>query len=638
MTSLDHITEHTPMGANLVKGGATFRVWAPRATAIYVVGDFNHWTADGNSQLNPLPNGHWAGFVSGVTEGATYQFFVKGLGDQGRKRDPHARELTIQPAFPAAHCIVVDPSQFPWHDHGYVPPAFNDLVIYQFHVGTFTIAPGKFNGRLLDVLDKLPYLVALGVNAIQPLPIVEFPTEFSLGYNGTDYFSPEGDYEVSDPVELQQYLSRINHLLAVRGQTPYPLRAIAGASNQLRALVDVCHVYGIAVLLDVVYNHAGGDFDPGSMYFFDQMPNGNNNDSLYFTDQGWAGGLVFAYWNQDVRQFLIDNAVFYLNEFHVDGFRYDEVSVIDRFGGWYFCRDLTRTVRYVKPQAIQIAEYWPVNPYIVLATGAGGAGFDSTWHDGLRDAIRDAIAQAAQGRDVRVDCDRVAVQLQYSGLPDAWRAVQSVEDHDLVRDLRRERVAKLADPSNSRSWYGRSRARVATGLVLTAPGIPMLFMGQEFLEDKQWSDDPNSGHLIWWGGLASGDKAMVDHLRFTQELIQWRRRHPGLRAGSINVFHVHNENRVLAFQRWIEGAGRDIVVVASLNESTLYNYELGFPSGGQWLELFNSDVYDNWVNPWAAGNGGAIAANGPGRHGLPASASIVIPANSILVFARDAGD
>jgi 1,4-alpha-glucan branching enzyme len=111
-----------------------------------------------------------------------------------------------------------------------------------------------------------------------------------------------------------------------------------------------------------------------------------------------------------------------------------------------------------------------------------------------------------------------------------------------------------------------------------------------------------------------------------------------LRGEGLNVFHVHNLNRVLAFQRWVEGAGRDVVVVANLNESTFWSYELGFPGPGHWLEVFNSDVYDNWVNPLVAGNGGAVWANGGPLHGLPASASIVIPANSILVFARDQGD
>ena len=124
------------------------------------------------------------------------------------------------------------------------------------------------------------------------------------------------------------------------------------------ALIDLLHVHGIAVIFDVVYNHAGGGFDDESIYFGDRQPTGDNNRSLYFTDQGWAGGLVFAYWKSEVRQFLIDNACFYFDEYHVDGFRFDEVTVIDRYGGWMFLQHLTDTLRFRKPQAIQIAEYW----------------------------------------------------------------------------------------------------------------------------------------------------------------------------------------------------------------------------------------------------------------------------------------
>ncbi len=177
---------------------------------------------------------------------------------------------------------------------------------------------------------------------------------------------------------------------------------------------------------------------------------------------------------------------------------------------------------------------------------------------------------------------------------------------------------------------------MATGLLLTAPGIPLLFMGQEFLEDKPWSDS-DKNLLIDWEGLAT-DPAMRDHLRFCRELIALRQRQPALRGEAINVFHVHNANRVIAFQRWIVGVGRDVVVVASLNESTYWSYAVGFPGPGRWLEVFNSDVYDHWVNPRVAGNGGSIAAQGPPMHGLPSSASIVIPANGFVIFARAAGE
>ena len=161
----------------------------------------------------------------------------------------------------------------------------------------------------------------------------------------------------------------------------------------------------------------------------------------------------------------------------------------------------------------------------------------------------------------------------------------------------------------------------------------MLFMGQEFLEDKYWSDYTDEpGHLIWWDGLQQ-DRAMSDHLRFTRELIALRRRLVALRRGRINVYHAHDPTRVLAFHRWIEGRGQDVVVVASLSEATHHGYALGFPQPGRWAEVFNSDIYDGWVNPQAAGDGGQVFANGPALHGLPSSARIELPANGLVVFA-----
>ena len=172
------------------------------------------------------------------------------------------------------------------------------------------------------------------------------------------------------------------------------------------------------------------------------------------------------------------------------------------------------------------------------------------------------------------------------------------------------------------------------GLILTSPGIPLIFMGQEILEDKPWSDTPSPNTLIWWAGLDGTDKSMSDFLRFTRELIGVRRSHPALGGEGCAVIHVHDENRVLAFHRWVEGLGEDVVVVCSLNESTWYDYGIGFPGGGHWLEVFNSGVYDNWVNPVVAGNGGGVDANGPPMHGLPNSATLTIPANGLVVFAR----
>jgi 1,4-alpha-glucan branching enzyme len=201
---------------------------------------------------------------------------------------------------------------------------------------------------------------------------------------------------------------------------------------------------------------------------------------------------------------------------------------------------------------------------------------------------------------------------------------------------REERIARLADPGNPRSWFGKSRSRVATGLSLTAPGIPMLFMGQEFLEDKQWTDDldNHSELLLHWKGIDARDKAMLDHMRFIRELIRLRFDLPGLRGEGFRVTHIHNANRVLAFHRWVPDHGHDVLVIANLSNGHRYGYEIGFPTEGEWRERFNSDVYENWVNPIAAGNGGRVWAFGPPLHGFQHSSPMLVPANSILVFAR----
>ena len=642
-----HIDEHTPMGATLTPDGAVFRAWAPGALRVHLrLNASADWTPDDSNALVRDAGGSWAGFAPGVKDGDRYRFHVVGAGSTGLKRDPYARELG--PGFPDCDCIVRDPARYPWHDQAFRPPAFSDLIIYQFHVGTFYAVaengedrrvPG--GGKFLDVLDRVEYLVDLGVTALQPLPIDEFATAHSLGYNGTDYFSPDSDYAVA-PADLDRYVDTANRLLRNRGRAPIQREHLLSHADQFRAVIDICHVYGLAVIVDVVYNHAGGDFGDQSLYFFDRAVTTTNNDSLYFTDQGWAGGLVFAFWKREVRQFLIDNAKFYLDEYHVDGFRYDEVTVISRFGGWSFCQDLTDTLRFVRPDTPQIAEYWePDKSWAIKRVRDGGAGFDAVWSDGLREAIRSAISATTRGRNAFVGLDGVAEALRRpSAFLATWQAVEHLENHDVVyagHEDRRPRIATLGDLTDARSWYARSRARVATALLLTAPGIPMLFMGQEILEDKPWSDTPSPDTLVWWNGLGM-DGAMRDHLRCTRDLVRLRRAQPALRGEPINVFHVHNDNRVIAFHRWLEGAGRDVVVVASLNESTSIGYRLGVPRAGRWLELFNSDVYDNFLNPRVAGNGGEITADGPPLHGLPTSAAIILPANGVLVFARDAGD
>lgn len=629
--------DNQPMGANLMADGrgAVFRCWAPRAHRIWVSGSFNGWQQDDACEMNRRGD-YFSAYLSEIKEGDEYKFFVEGAIGGQYKRDPYSRELSTNPAYPFCNCIVRNPSTYAWNDGDWRPPALNDLIIYQLHVGTFN-GPDRVNrvAKFLDVVGKLDYLAALGVNAVQLLPIVEFASGRSRGYEGSDLFSPEMDYCVPS-ADVPDYLPLVNGLRGRAGMPPLGVDDLTPQANQLKAVIDLFHRWGIAVILDLVYNHVGGQIagQAESFWNFEQAEIHSDDDSSYNSSRDHTGPC-FALWKEPVRQFLIDNALSFLREFHVDGFRYDQVSAIvseNNSHGWSFCQALTGTVRAERESSGQIAEYWNVDPYVVRDAGDNGAGFDACLHDSLRSAVRDALSQTAYGASPGMA--RIARALWPTGFSTAWNAVHCIESHDEVDFGRGERIPKLADPGNPRSWWARSRARVANALLFTAPGIPMIFMGQEFLEDKQWSNDPvwQPGNLIWWDGLDYGkDPVQARFHRFMEALIWFRRRYDALRSETLSVLHVSEENRVLAFHRWVPGVGKDLVILASLNDTTLAGYELAWPSAGTWREIFNSDAYDDYP---ANGNGGWVDVAPAPRDGFAASARLTLPSNSLIVFAR----
>jgi 1,4-alpha-glucan branching enzyme len=196
------VNRHSPMGATPAARGTTFRTWAPNAHSVSVVAGARlterpvlTWRPDPDDALVRLGDGTWGGFREAIGDGDAYMFFVEGDAGSSWKRDPYARELTLEPAFPDCFCVVRDPNAYPWHDHGWHTPAFNDLIIYQLHLGTFWAQDengqdvrATRGGTFLDLILKLGYLRDLGINAVQLLPIQQFETHFSLGYNGVDLF------------------------------------------------------------------------------------------------------------------------------------------------------------------------------------------------------------------------------------------------------------------------------------------------------------------------------------------------------------------------------------------------------------------------------------------------------------------
>lgn len=639
----------TPIGATLVPGGVAFRLWAPAAQQVFVLTGASiaaaaqtGFTAPPSDAMVALGDGSWGAFVAGLGEGAAYRFWLVGAGSTGLKRDPRARELSMIPAYPNCDCLVRDPATYPWHDAGFRPPEFRDLIQYQLHIGVYYAVDAQGNdkrrsiGKFLDLLDRIDYLHDLGINAVQLLPIQEYPSETSEGYNGVDLFSPEIDYHVAEEMELARYLQKANAFFARHGISGLRIDDLRPGPNQLKCVIDICHLTGLAVMFDLVFNHVGPGFNDQSLWFLDRQPYGDDNRSLYCTDHQWVGGRVPAYWNASVRQFLIDNALQSVEEYHIDGIRYDEVTVIDNNGGGLFCQDLTSTVRFVKPQAIQTAEYWAADRAAAVGAPPGGLGFDAVWGDKLREGIRTAIGQASGGRDAYVNVDALAGAFDTPvGFGDAWRVVNCIENHDVVFSGNAQRIAALSDPSDHRSWYARSRARLAAGLLFAGRGIPMFFMGEEILEDKQWSDDINfhANLLIWWDGLKS-DVAMQDYLQFCIDLTWLRRNNAALRSEALRVAARNSIDRVISVHRWIDGVGQDLLFVANLQETDRFGYRIGFPGAGHWREVFNSDFYDAFPNPHTIGNGGSIETDGLGWDSMPASAAINLPANGFIVFAR----
>ena len=228
-TEQNYVDRNTPMGATLISGGVTFRVFAPAAREMYLLTGASLVAAQApgfvphvSDRLFSLGDNTWGAFVPGLAEGDAYRFWIVGMAASGLKRDPRARELGANPPYPNCDCLVRSPDTFPWHDQNFQPPAFNDYILYQLHVGTFyrVDATGRDQrrqiGRFLDIFARVEYLRDLGVNAVQLLPIQEFPTETSLGYNNLDFYSPEMAYEVHDVRDLARYLAEVNSMLVGR--------------------------------------------------------------------------------------------------------------------------------------------------------------------------------------------------------------------------------------------------------------------------------------------------------------------------------------------------------------------------------------------------------------------------------------
>jgi len=555
-------SSHLGMGAILYPGGTAFRVWAKFATQVYVVGEFNQWSETANPLVSE-GNGYWSVDVPGAKEGQKYRYLIHSpfLTNPNRRTDPYAKRVENDRGDG-----YITSSEFDWGSNHFSMPPWNELVIYELHVGSFYDlandgTPGNFN----DLIKKLDYLQELGINAIELLPIYGFPGKTSLGYNPALPFDIESNY---------------------------------GTNTDFKDFVKAAHDKGIALLLDVVYNHWGPDDLDTALWRIDGWSE-NGGGGIYFYND-WRRHTAFGdrpdFGRPEVSQYIRDNVQMWLDEYRVDGLRFDStVNIRNVYGnnndpahdlpeGWYLMQRLNNEIDSRQPWKITIAEDLQDNEWITKDVGSGDADFDSQWGSSFYWPIHNTLVNPFdEGRDMYSVKDAILHRYGNNALT---RVIYS-ENHDEVAEINHKvRLPEAIAPRHADSWFAKKRSTLGAVLTLTSPGIPMIFMGQEFLSWGSWHDSQpmDWSNLSRFGGIHDLYQSLI-HLRRN-----WYNNTRGLRGQHANVFHVNNNDKVIAFHRWENGgAGDDVVVILNFGNRSYNNYTLGFPREGTWYVRFNSD-------------------------------------------------
>jgi 1,4-alpha-glucan branching enzyme len=585
------------MGPMLSADGVAFRVWAPHAEQVSVIGNFNNW--DGNAHpMQSEPRGYWYAEVKGARIGDQYKYQLSTEGGVFKRIDPYAREVTSS----VGNAIVHDP-HFDWEGDDFSMLSWNMLVIYELHVGTFNDEDPYRPGKFISITARLGHLKQLGVNAIQIMPVGQFAGMRSWGYNPSHLFAVDSDY---------------------------------GGSIGLKRFIKRAHQAGIAVLLDVVYNHLGpSDLD---LWQFDGWSE-NNKGGIYFYNDDRAltpwGETRPDYGRGEVRQYILDNVRMWLEDYHIDGLRLDSTLYIRASGeggtaampdGWSMLQAINETVSRHGDNHITIAEDLQSNEWITKDVGAGGAGFASQWDPHFVRQIRDAVI-AARDQDRSLSSIRDAILYRYND--GAFERVIYSESHDDVANGQ-ARLPQEVSPDDPTGWFAQKRSTMAAVMVFTAPGIPMLFQGQEFLEGE------------WFRDTVPVDWHQQDEfrgiIRMYRDLIKLRLNEAGCSRGLCGqftqVYHLNEERKVLAFHRWdMGGPADDVVVIANFSHEVQENYSLGFPALGTWKLRFNSD-WHGYSELFAGHQSGDINAVEESRDTFPFQASISIAPYSALIYSQ----
>jgi 1,4-alpha-glucan branching enzyme len=594
--------------------GVHFAVWAPNARRVSVIGDFNRW----DGRVHPMnvlgSSGVWEVFVPGLSEGACYKYEVETVaGHLLEKADPYAQRFEVPPN---SASIIWTEGRYEWGDAEWLHdrPSFagwheRPMSIYEVHLGSWRRVPEEGNRYLSyrELAETLvPYVREMGYTHIELMPVMEHPFSGSWGYQVIGFFAPTSRF---------------------------------GPPDDFRYFVDQCHRHGVGVILDWVPGHFPKDqhglaqFDGTSLYEHADPRQGEHKD--------W-GTLIFNYGRNEVRTFLMSNALFWLEEFHIDGLRVDAVAsmlyldysrpqgewIPNQYGGREnleavsFLQQLNTETHGRVPGTITVAEESTAWPAVSRPTYVGGLGFTYKWNMGW---MHDILEYA---RENPIHRRWHHGQITFSMLYAFTENFVLPFSHDEVVHGKRAMLDKM--PGDL--WQKHATLRALYGYMFGHPGKKLLFMGSEFGQWREWNVEASLDWHLLDDPLHQGLRRWVQDLNHTYQREASLHQVDFEPAGFSWIDCNDNENSVISMIRRARDADDFTVMLANFTPVPRPGYRIGVPAGGWYRELLNSDGATYGGSNM--GNSGGVPADDQPSHGFSHSIVVTVPPLGFVLLKR----
>lgn len=613
-----HERAYEKFGAHLIsvadRQGVAFAVWAPNAREVSVIGDFNDWRNTAHPMYSS-DSGIWTLFIPDLTEFTVYKYHITAQDGQGfDKADPYGFAMEERPR---TGSVVADLDRYSWGDGDWLAERAarqslnSPISIYEVHLGSWRkIADEQWGTRYLTYREfaeaLIPYVLEMGYTHIELMPIAEYPLDASWGYQVLGFFAPTSRF---------------------------------GTPADFMYFIDQCHQQGLGVILDWVPAHFPKD--GAGLNFFDGTHLYSHVDPRQGEQQDW-GTLIFNYGRNEVRSFLISNALFWMDKYHIDGLRVDAVAsmlyldyskkegqwVPNEYGGREnlaaisFLRKTNEVLHGIFPGILTIAEESTSWPMVSRPTYLGGLGFSLKWnmgwmHDTLIYMSKDPIYR-------RFHHNKMTFGMLYAFHENFVLPLS----HDEVVHGKGSLLGKMSGDE----WQKFANLRAYYGFMWGYSGKKLLFMGNDFAQWQEWDHDKG---LEWAALNAPNHQGMK---RFVRDLNLVYRSEPALYekdfdwSGFSWIDANDNDNSVFSFIRFARSPDDFILVVCNFTPIVRHHYRIGTPAAGRYRELINSD--QDVYRGSGISNGGEVASINEPCHGHPHSLDLTLPPLSTLMLKR----